>query len=103
MANDTSRNGGLLWVLDTAAVITTDKVRIAGLRWIDAGAVAGDAVTVEDANGEIVWESVATGPNYVESEHFGERGRDFNGFELASIAAGGKLYVYHAEHSSGRI
>lgn len=86
MANDLSRNP---WSLDTAAVITTDKVRVKSLRWYTKSATAGDDISVEDAHGEKIWESVADGSNYVEAQLIEE---DFEGFELAVIDSG-VLYV----------
>jgi outer membrane protein assembly factor BamB len=87
MANDTSRNP---WALDTAAVITTQNVRVHSLRWVSAAAVAGHTISIEDNNGEKIWESVATGGNYVEAHDIDAR---CMGFELAQISSG-VLYVY---------
>lgn len=89
MANDTSRRP---WALDTPAVITTEQVRLKSLRWVSPAAVAGHAVKVEDRNGEVVWEAVATGANFQEESLIEE---DVNGFELASISSG-ILYVSYA-------
>jgi len=88
MANDTSRKP---WALDTAAVITADRIRVRGLRWVGSG-VAGDNCQVEDANGERVWEALSEGANIDIVDNFGDRGRDFQGFEVAAID-GGILYV----------
>jgi len=91
MANDTSRRP---WALDTAAVITTDRVRVRGLRWIGATTLA-HVCQVEDKNGERIWDSVATGANFKDETQFGEgQGADFDGFELAVISSG-ILYVYY--------
>ena len=87
MSNDLSRRP---WSLDTAAVITTDRVRIASMRWVGA-TTAAHACTVEDKNGEIIWRSLASGANFVD-ETFPDA--DFDGFELAVIDSG-VLYVYY--------
>lgn len=89
MANDTSRHP---WALDTAAIISTDKIRVKYLRWVSESATAGDNVTVEDNNGEVIWSAVADDANYEEAHAFGDKGQDFDGFELASIDSG-ILYV----------
>jgi len=92
VANDTSRRP---WALDTASIITTDKVRVNGMRWVSKSSTAGDDLSVEDNNGEVVWESVANVTNnYVEEVVFNPP-RDFDGFELAVIDSG-TLYVYYS-------
>lgn len=83
-----------VWRLDTAGVITTEAVRIRGLRWVSKSATAGDDISLEDKSGEKVWESVATGSNYVEAQDFGVNGQNFNGLELAVLDSG-TLYVYY--------
>lgn len=87
MANDISRNP---WILDTAAIITTDKVRVKSLRWVSKTASAGDDLSIEDDDGTVVWATVATGANYVEAHDVDAR---LHGFELAVIDSGA-LYVY---------
>ena len=91
MANKFLEN---VWVLDTAEAVTDEKVRVKALRWYSKSASAGDDISIEDKNGEKVWESVATGSNYVEVHDFGPVGYDFEGFELAVIDSGA-LYVYY--------
>ena len=92
MANDLSRRP---WSLDTAAVSTTDRIRIHSLRWL-GGTTAGHACQVEDNNGEIIWRSLANGANFIDAAKFGAgNGADFAGFELAVIDSG-ILYVYYA-------
>jgi len=88
MANDTSRKP---WALDTAAVITADRIRVRGLHWVGAGA-GGDTCLVEDANGERIWDGVATAANFDKESNYGDKGRDFQGFEVAVIDDG-ILYV----------
>ena len=77
------------WLLDTAAVITTDVVE-GVIRWVSPTANAGDQVVITDKNGDMVWESVATGANYVEETPFS---LSANGFELTTIDSG-RVYVY---------
>ena len=51
MANKLDLNGKV-WRLDTAAVVTTDRVRLKGMRWYSKSATAGDDLSVEDKDGE---------------------------------------------------
>jgi len=95
MANDTSRKP---WSLDTAAVITTDRLRIKRLDF-NSGAgdgTANETCTVEDANGERIAEFLVTGNNFQESKDFGDKGQDFQGLEVAVIDGTAILYVYLA-------
>lgn len=55
MANDIDQNP---WILDTAGVITTDRVRIAKIRWIGVDA-AGDDLVVQHADGTYLWTAKA--------------------------------------------
>ncbi len=88
MANDTSRKP---WFLDTAAVITTDRIRVRALRWVD-GTTAGHTCLIEDSNGEQIWQSHANGDNFIDGQDYGREGKDFQGFELSAIDSG-NLYV----------
>ena len=89
MANDTSRRP---WSLDTAAVISTDRIRVQSLKWVTlTGGVDGDNVNIEDANGEIIWQSinVAATDEFIDTDY---PYADFEGFEVAVIDRG-ILYV----------
>ena len=93
MANNVAGNP---WILDAAATITTDTVRVAKLRWSAEAAAAGDNVVVSDSAGRVVWEAVATGTNNtVESPNLAGNSGDIRGFVLTTINSG-KLYVYYA-------
>ncbi len=88
MANDTSRKP---WSLDTAAVITADRMRIQSLRWVIlSGGATGDNLQLEDSNGERIWESVNTAGTEFNDVDYPYA--DFEGFEVAAIDAG-ILYV----------
>lgn len=91
MANDTSRRP---WSLDTAAVITTDRVRVESLHWV-GGTTAGHVCRIEDNNGERVWEAVATAANFDKESVFDGDAGAFDGFELAEIGSG-ILYVRYS-------
>jgi hypothetical protein len=89
MSNDLTRRP---WAIDTAAVISTAGVRVQKLRWV--GMAGDDDLTIEDANGEVVFDHDASNA-YPQESDFGAGGYDFNGFEVAVID-GGVLYVYVA-------
>lgn len=85
MANDVTK---IPWILDTAATITTDRVRC-NLRWVGA-TTAGHTCLIKDNGGRVVWRSVASGANYVESDAVNPGGGPFNfeGFILDTIGSG---------------
>lgn len=78
------------WMVDTAATITTDRVRILGFRWVGADS-AGDACIVQDGKGVTIWESLCAGSNYVESDMY-PAARSYTGLIVATIDSG-RLYV----------
>ena len=58
------------WIIDTAStgtILTTDPVRVKGIRWVGAS-TAGHGAVVADQTGKVKWRSVASGANYVESD-----------------------------------
>lgn len=92
MGNDTSNNP---WIIDTASstAITTDLVRVRGIRWVGAS-TAAHAATIKDKNAKVVWDSVASGANYVESDLTNSPPQGWNWQGLAVTALGsGKLYI----------
>lgn len=78
------------WMIDAAAAISTDRLRILGFRWV-AGATAGDQCIVTDAAGNVIWESVAAGADYVESDMF-PAARMYKGLTVTTLDSG-RLYV----------
>ena len=87
MANDLTKNP---WQVDTAAgtVLTTMKLRVKGVRWVGA-TTAGHTAIIHDQNSRIVWRSVATGANYVESDLIEN---DWDGLIVPTLASG-ILYI----------
>lgn len=63
MANEFHDN---YWILDTLGTVSEEPVKIRAIRWVSAGAAAGHQIVLTDADGNTVWETVATGANYVE-------------------------------------
>jgi hypothetical protein len=56
MANVT---GSLLWKIDTTGTITTDRVRLAAMRWQPAA--ISDTLEVTDENSKVIWSQTAAG------------------------------------------
>ena len=92
MANDATGNP---WILDSAAVITTNMVNVQGMEY-HPNAVDNDLI-VKDCAGTIKWQTRAIAPSNAhqssgkETWEFGPT--IFNGFDLATID-GGTLYVH---------
>ena len=83
MANDLTKNP---WKIDTAAatVLSTLKLRVKGVRWVGA-TTAGHTAVIHDQNSRLVWTSVATGANYVESDLIEN---DWDGLIVPTLASG---------------
>lgn len=66
MANDISADP---WIIDTAAatVLSTNMLNIKSIRWVGA-TTAGHTAIIHDKDSNVIWSSVASGANYVESE-----------------------------------
>lgn len=66
MANDLTADP---WIVDTAGagVLSTNKIYIKSVRWV-GGTTAGHTAVIHDQKSNIIWSSVASGANYVESE-----------------------------------
>src|SRR6266851_3872882 len=84
-----------LWVIDTpgATILSTDMLRVKSVSWVGA-TTATHAATLQDAAGNVVWTSLASGANYVERdliEHAPGR-QGWNGLQCPTLASG-KLYV----------
>ena len=92
MANDLTKQP---WKVGTAAatVLSADALRVRGVRWVGA-TTAGHTAVIQDKNARIVWSSVATGANYVESDmvNTGDRGWDWDGLIVPTLASG-ILYI----------
>ena len=85
-------------IMTTAADEIASPLRVKSLRWVSKSASGGDDIQlVESSLGtitDVIWESVAAGSNYVESDSNGGHGYDFrNGLRIATIDSG-TLYLY---------
>lgn len=89
MGNDVTSNP---WVLDSTGAVTTDLLRVKGIRWVGA-TTAAHAAILKDKNGKVKWSSVASGANYVESDTIYTRpGQNWDGLTVDTLGSG-KLYV----------
>jgi len=90
---------GQVWVIDTSgsSMIVTEDIHVRSIRWIDAGASAGDTVIIQDEDSTVLWESVAAGANYVEESLVNTVWR--KGFKVTTLASGGKVYINLTSHA----
>jgi multidrug efflux pump subunit AcrA (membrane-fusion protein) len=88
MANDFT-GAPLIVTAASATLIYPNLIHIKGIRWVSAGAVAGHQVIIVDAAGRVVWESVASGSNYVEAD---ATVRAWYGFAVTTLTSG-TLYL----------
>lgn len=88
MPNDLTSNP---LILDTAAatVLTNDKIRVNGIRWVGA-TTAGHTATLTDASGKVMWTSKASGANNVEADDIypNERGQNWDGLVCLTLGSG---------------
>ena len=97
MANDLDHNP---WVVDTASatLLTTEDVYLEALRWVGA-TVDGHQVLVKDGSGNIIFESLANGANFIDERSFGAEysgpRRVVGGIAVSTLASG-KLYIHLA-------
>ncbi len=79
-------------VLDTpgGGVIYTQEIKVQCFRWVSPAAAAGHGVILQDKSGHLIWESVASGPNYEDVDHLEF---SFFGLNLVTLNSG-KLYIY---------
>lgn len=83
------------YILDTASssLVSSRRLRIQSIRWVSASAGAGDAVTVQNALGQVLWSSAATGSNYVEAQNWPiESPLVADGLKVPTLGSG-SLYI----------
>lgn len=78
---------GNVWVLDTvnANKVTTVDLLIRSIRWVGA-TTAGHQLVFTDTDDATLWESVASGANYVEESQVNTLWRA--GFKLPTLGSG---------------
>jgi hypothetical protein len=90
---------GHRFILDTAGATLLRQtlapgesinLRIKGIRWVGA-TTAGHACVIQDEDGVVYWESLATGANYVESDLI-ERVWQKD-FKLTTLTSG-RVYIH---------
>jgi len=82
------------WIIDTPGpgVLFSGLWAIKNIRWVSPGAIAGHQAIVTDAEGRLIWESVAAGSNHVESEWM-ESFYPVRGIIVPTLSSG-RLYIY---------
>ena len=91
MANDFSGNPFILDTVSASAMHYTDPIRVKNVRWASA-TTAGHGCIIVDSNGDVLWQSVASGANYVESDII-ERWWQ-KGFRLSGLGSGTVYIAY---------
>jgi len=74
--------------------MASETIRIKSIRWVGA-TTAGHAAEVQDGGGEIIWSSLASGANYVESDLIENIHTHWVGLKVPTLASG-KLYIEYA-------
>ena len=87
MANILSGNP---WILDTVGTLTSERVRLTGVRWVGATTATHTAV-LTDGTGQVIWASEGAGSSYVEADSFSPT-RLYCGLRLTALGSG-KVYV----------
>ncbi|MDH4235607.1 MAG: hypothetical protein OEW25_01445 [Nitrospira sp.] len=92
MSNDITGNP---YIVDTASstLVTARRLRIQSVRWVSVAASAGDAVSVQNALGQVLWSSSATGSNYAEAQNWPhESPLVADGLKVPTLGSG-SLYI----------
>lgn len=87
MANERNQN---VWRVDTTGDVTSDLADVQSIRWV--GGQSGDEVEIADADGNIVWSSIAAANDFVDNDNSIDL-RLPGGFSVPTLD-GGILYVY---------
>lgn len=82
-------------VTSTESDALTGVLHVKSLRWVSVSAAAGHKVEVEDSDGNVIFESVADGANFVDSVDIDEK---VNGVVVSDLDSG-SLYVYTGSKS----
>ena len=98
MANNVA---GYPWALDsTGSNVVLGQRWIAKIRWVGA-TTAAHAATLSDGSGRVIWTSLASGSNYVETDTYPgnkplySQGTATTGLTVTTLSSG-VLYVYEA-------
>lgn len=91
MANNVTGNP---FIIDTAgaSAVYTGPLVMDRFRWVGATTVAHQCV-VTDGDGKVLFESFATGPNYVDETYCGDQHKIIRDLKVPTLGSG-KLYVY---------
>lgn len=73
----------------------TERVRVLAFRWVGA-TTAGHTVSVQDSDGNVLWDSVATAANFKDEQSYSDDGLDLRkGLKVPTIGSG-ILYIHLA-------
>lgn len=87
-----STGGRIIEVNGGTGTITTMQVAVARIRWVSSAAAQGDTCVVEDAVGNVVFESEATGADFSDEIELGKVPL-INGLKVSTLTSG-NLYIY---------
>lgn len=84
---------GKIHIIDTAApgIIFPDDIRIKSIRWVGTAVTnAGEKAEVKDKNDIVIWESIASGANHIDSDLI--ENKFYPGYKV-TVLGSGKLYI----------
>lgn len=88
MANDLTKNPMKVDTAGAGAIIAAGtRLRIKGIRWVGA-TTAGHTAVVQTAAGAPIWNSVASGANYVEADILENIHAHWDGLTVPTLASG---------------
>lgn len=94
MANSLTTNP---LIIDTpsATALLQNAFQVKAIIWHAPAAAAGNEVSLQDRNGNVVWPSVASGSNYKEESKWFDHPLWFDGLKVPTLASG-TIYLYCA-------
>lgn len=87
-----STGGNVVEVNGGTGTVTTNTWALARIRWVSSAATAGDACTITDTAGNIIFESEATGADWSDELELGKL-PPFLGIKITALTSG-NVYFY---------
>jgi hypothetical protein len=87
-----STGGNVIEISTGTGTITTNVVAIARVRWVSSAAAQNDGCVLKDTAGNIIFESFATGADWIDEVEMGKV-PPVLGLQLTTFASG-HLYIY---------
>lgn len=91
MANDITKEPWLFDTANAATIYFKNGAKIASVKWVSESASAGHNAVIQDRDGRVLWEGVASGSNYEKLDLLGGAWWP-DGFKIATLQSG-TLYV----------